>query len=103
MVCASARPGRDWALHHLKVFFNKGFARFHLCWVEGIDFGDLGSEVWVEFNGVVIGTMRGELIMGFLQEDIFKVLAPVGYNWFSRLGGLSDLGGDGGLVDLFPI
>ena len=57
----------------------------------------------MEFNGVVIGTMRGELIMGFLQEDIFKVLAPVGYNWFSRLGGLSDLGGDGGLVDLFPI
>ena len=48
------------------MFFDKGFAHFHLCWVEGIDFGDLGSEVWVEFNGVVVETMRGELIMGFL-------------------------------------
>ena len=48
------------------MFFDKGFACFHLCWIEGINFGNLGSEVWVKFDGVVIGTMRGKLVMGFL-------------------------------------
>ena len=41
--------------------------------------------------------------MGFLGESICKVLAPIRYNWFSQLGGLGDLGGDGGLVNLFPV
>ena len=47
-----------------EMFFDKGFARFHLCWVEGINFGNLESEVWAKFNGVVVGTMRGELVVG---------------------------------------
>ena len=34
----------------------------------------------MEFNGVVIGAMRRELIMSFLGEDILKVLAPVRYD-----------------------
>ena len=50
----------------LEMFFNKGFACFHLCWIEGKNFGDLRSEVWAEFNGVVIGTMREKLVVGFL-------------------------------------
>ena len=70
-------------MSHLEVFFDKGFACFHLCWVEGIDLGDFGSEVWVKFNGVVIGMIRGELIMGFLREDVLEVFAPVRYNQFS--------------------
>ena len=85
------------------MFFNKGFACFHLHWVEGIDLGDLWSEVRAEFNGMVIGTMRGELVMGLLREDVLEVLAPVKYDRFSQLGGLNDLGGDGGFVDLFPL
>ena len=48
------------------MFFDKGFTHFHFCWVESIDFGNLGGEVWVKFNGVVIGAMRRELVMGFL-------------------------------------
>ena len=47
-----------------KVFFNKEFAHFHLCWVERIDFGDLGGEVRAEVNGMVIGAMWRELVMG---------------------------------------
>ena len=90
-------------MSHLEVFFNKGFACFQLCWIEGIDLGNLGSEIWAKFNSVVIGTMRGKLIMGFLREDILEVLAPIGYNWFGHLGGLGDLGGNGGLIDLLPI
>ena len=50
----------------LKMFFDKGFACFHLCWVEGINFCDLRDEVWVKVDGVVIGMMRRELVMGFL-------------------------------------
>ena len=46
------------------MFFDKGFACFHLCWVERIDFGDLGGEVRVKVNGVVIGAMGRELVMG---------------------------------------
>ena len=47
------------------MFFNKGFTGFHFCWVEGIDFGDLGGEVWVKFDGMVIGAMGRELVVGF--------------------------------------
>ena len=47
-----------------KVFFDKGFAHFHLCWVERIDFGNLGGEVRVKVDGVVIGVMGRELVMG---------------------------------------
>ena len=85
------------------MFFDKGFACFHLCWIERINFGDLRGEVWMKFNGVVIGTMRRELVMGFLGEDIFEVLAPVGYDRISQLSCLGNLGGDGGFVDLFSV
>ena len=49
---------RGYNLSCLKVLLHKGLACFHLCWVEGVNFGDFGSEVWVKFNGVVIGTIR---------------------------------------------
>ena len=60
-----------------QVFLNEGFASFHFCWVERIDFGDLGSEVGMKFNCVVVGAMGRELIMGFLGEDILEVLTPL--------------------------
>ena len=47
-----------------KVFFDKGFASFHLCWVERIDFGNLGGEVRAKVDGMVIGVMWRELVMG---------------------------------------
>ena len=47
-----------------EVFFDKGFACFHLHWVERIDFGDLGGKVWAKVNGVVIGAMGRELVVG---------------------------------------
>ena len=84
------------------MFFDKGFAGFHLCQVEGVDFGDLGSKVWTKFNGMVIRVMRGELVMGFLQKDIHEVLAPFQYDWFNWLSSLGNLGRNSGLVDLFP-
>ena len=59
-----------------QVFFDEGFASFHFCWVERIDFGDFGSEVGTKFNCVVIGAMGRELIVGFLGEDVLKVLTP---------------------------
>ena len=46
------------------MFFDKGFTCLHLCWVERIDFGNLGGEVWAKFDGVVIGAMGRELVMG---------------------------------------
>ena len=72
---------------------------FHFHWIEEVDFGDSGDEVGVKFNGVVIGMMGRKLVMGFLREDICKVLAPFGYDWFCHLSGLSNLGGDGGFTN----
>ena len=46
------------------MFFDGGFTHFHVCWVERIDFGNLGGEVWVKFDGVVIGAMGRELVVG---------------------------------------
>ena len=56
-----------------KVFFDKGFACFHLCWVERIDFGDLGGEVRVKVDGMVIGVMWRELII-FSEKTSAKSL-----------------------------
>ena len=55
---------RGYNLSCFKVFFDKGFACFHLCWVERIDFGDLGGEVRAKVDGMVIGAMWRELVMG---------------------------------------
>ena len=55
---------REYNLSCFKVFFDKGFACFHLCWVERIDFGNLGGEVRAKVNGMVIGAMGRELVMG---------------------------------------
>ena len=48
------------------MLFNEGLASFHLCWVERINFGNLGGETRVKVNGMVIGMMGRELVMGFL-------------------------------------
>ena len=48
------------------MFFDKGLASFHLRWVERINFGDLGGEVRAKVDGMVIGAMGRELVMGFL-------------------------------------
>ena len=57
----------------------------------------------MKFNGVVIGAMRGKLIMGFLREDICKVRTPVRYGRFNCSGRLGYLGGDGSFVDQLPV
>ena len=84
------------------MFFNESFTSFHLGWVEGVDFGNLGDKVRMEFDGMVIGAMRRKLVMGLFREDVCKVLTPFWDDWFHQLDILGDLGGDGGLVDLFP-
>ena len=81
------------------MFFDKGFTSFHLCQIEGIDFGNFGDKVRMKFNRVVIQVMGVELVMGFFREDVSEVFAPFWYNWFCYLGGLGDLSEDSGLVD----
>ena len=83
------------------MFFNEGFTCFHFGQVERVDLGNLGDEIWMKFDGMIIGVIRRELVMGFLKEDICEVFAPFWDDWFCQLGGLGNLGGDGGLVDLF--
>ena len=85
------------------MFFNKGFTSFCLCWVKRVDLGNFEDKVRAEFNGMIIGVMRREMVMGFLREDICKVFTPLWDEWFHWLGGLGDLGRDGGLIDLFPL
>ena len=83
------------------MFFDKGFTCLHLSWIERVNFGDFGGEIWVKFDVVVIGVMRGKLIMGFLWEDICEVFTPFGYNGVNQLSGLGNLDGNGDFVDLF--
>ena len=64
------------------MFFNEGFTSFHFCWVERVDLGDLGGKVWMEFNGMIIEMMGRKLVVGFLREDICKVITPFWYDWF---------------------
>ena len=85
------------------MFFNEGFTHLHLHWVERIDFGNLGDEVGAKVNGVIIGAMRGELVMGFLREDICEIFAPVRYGWFNRSCRLGNLSGDSRFIDLFSV
>ena len=85
------------------MFFNEGFAHLHFRWVEQIDLGNLGSEVGMKFDGVVVGAMGRELILSFFRKDILKVLAPFRYSWFDQSGSLGYLGRDSGFVDLFSI
>ena len=68
---------------------------------EYIYFGNLQDEHGLEVNGVVIGLVWGKDIMGFLEEDIFKVLAPFGVSLFWSLGVLSNLSGNGDLSNGF--
>ena len=63
------------------MFFNEGFTSFHLSWVEGVDFGNLGNQVRVKFNDVIIGAMKGKLVMGLFREDICKVFTPFWDDW----------------------
>ena len=86
-----------------QVFFNKGLACLHLHRIERVDFGNFGNEVGAKFDGVVIGTMRGELVMSFLREDVCEVFTPIGYDWFYRSRCLSNLGRDRCFMDLFSI
>ena len=76
----------------LQMFFDERFACFHFCWIERIDLGNLGSEVGIKFDCVVVGAMGRELIMGFLREDVLEVLAPLRYGWFNRSSSLGYLG-----------
>ena len=86
-----------------QMFLDEGFACLHFHWVEQIDLGDLGSEVGMKFDCVVVGVMGRELIMGFLGEDILEVLALFRYSWFDRSSSLGYLGRDGGFINLFSI
>ena len=85
------------------MFFNERFTRLHLRWVERVDFSNFGDKVRAKFDGVVIGMMRGKLVMSFLREDVCEVLTPIGYDWFDRSCCLGNLGRDGCLMDSFPI
>ena len=62
-----------------QMFLNKRFAHFHFRWVERIDLGNFRSEVRMKFNGVVIGTVGRELVMGLLWKDVHKVFTPLWY------------------------
>ena len=57
----------------------------------------------MKFDGVVIGTMRGELVMSFLGEDVCEVVTPIGYGWLNRFRGLGYLGRDSCFMDLFSV
>ena len=64
------------------MFINEGFTSFHFRWVERVDLGNFGGKVRTEFNGMIIGMMGRKLVMGFLREDIHKVVTPFQYDWF---------------------
>ena len=48
-----------------QVFINESLTGFLFGRVKRVDFGNLGSERVLEFNGVVEGSMRRENVIGF--------------------------------------
>ena len=85
------------------MFFDEGFVCFHFRRIEQVDFSNLGNEIGAKFDGVVVGTMRGELVMGFLREDVCEVFTPIRYDWFNRTSSLGNLGRDSRFMDLFSV
>ena len=47
-----------------KVLFDESFASFHLHWIQQVDFGNFRDKVRAKFNGMIIGAMGRELVMG---------------------------------------
>ena len=83
------------------MFIDEGFTSFPFGRIKRIDFGNLGDERVLEFNGMVKGSMRGKSVICFFQEDISEISAEVrdwNFPWFL---GLSELRRDGDLDDLF--
>ena len=85
------------------MFFYEGFTSLHLGRVKGVNLSNLWDEIGVKVDGMVIGVMRRKLVMGFLKENIHKVLTPFWDDRFHWLGTLGNLDGDSGFVDLFPV
>ena len=83
-----------------QVLINESLAGFLFGGVKGVDFGNLGDERVLKFNGVIKGSMRGENIISFFREDIGEISAKV-RDWdIFRFVSLGQLGRDCDLIDL---
>ena len=54
------------------MFFDKGLASFHLCWIERVNFCNLGGEVRMKVDGMVIGAMGGSWSWVFSEKTSVK-------------------------------
>ena len=61
----------------LKVFVYKRFTCVLLFRVKRVYFSDFWNERGFKVNGVVIGSVRREDIMGLLRKYIFEIGAPI--------------------------
>ena len=83
-----------------QVFINESLTGFLFGRVKRVDFGNLGDERVLKFNGVIKGSMRGENIISFFREDIGEISTKV-RDWdIFRFVSLGQLGRDCDLIDL---
>ena len=59
------------------MFIDEGLARFLFLWVKRVHLSNLWNKRRLKVDGVVIGSVGGKNIMGFLGEHIVKVGAPI--------------------------
>ena len=62
----------------LPIFFNKRLARLLFLRVERVYFGDFWNKRGFKVYGVVVRSVRGKEIVGFLGEYVFEIRAPIG-------------------------
>ena len=96
--------GLGWAyLPGLKVFIDECLACLLFLWVERVYLGNLWNKRGFKVDGMVVGSMGREYIVGFLREHILKIRTPIrdfligGFRCLGKFGGQSDL------IEMFAI
>ena len=60
-----------------QIFFNESFASLYFLGVERVYLGDFWSECGLKVNGVILGLLWEEGIVGDFGKDILKVFASL--------------------------
>ena len=87
----------------LKVFVYKRLACVLFLRVKRVYFSNFRNERGFKVDGMVVGSVRRENIVGFLREYVFEVRAPGRNLLFWGLRCLRQFGGQRDLVEMFAI
>ena len=87
----------------LEVFLDELLTGLLFLWVKRVYLGNLWNKRGFKVDGMVVGSMGREYIVGFLGEHILKIRTPIrdfligGFRCLCKFGGQSDL------IEMFSI